>query len=886
MEKKFTQLQTHLAKHPELVAEHTTTARTLVYVAGMSLDPEELMKINGIECYEERFLYVIGLLRDPKTTIIFISSLQINQDVIDYYFTLFSRNAKERSSMLRRWHPVYVGNSGTHNTLTQKILASKRMQRDIATHIQNKQKAVLRCFNSSPDEQALAVKLAIPLYAPHPKHLPLGSKSGARTIFKAAGLNPAYGVEHVATMKELVKAIWDIKQHHKRARSVVVKFDYSFSGVGNANLNIEKFPATQSAAQRYIEKNLTPCEAELSNKQYLKKLFQLGGIVEQWIEATKVYSPSVQVAITPDGKTNIISTHEQLVDEETHQVYLGARFPARKSLRPPIIKQAKAIAQQLANDGVIGLFSIDFIVTKHNSTVHTYPIEINLRKGGTTHPFQIARMLTEGTYHTNGIMRATNTNMRVYYYAFDNIKSKRYIGLHPRDIIKMVREAGLEFDPETNIGVTLHLLGAVHAYGKFGAVCIARSPRAAEQLFILLNRVLEVNADKRLDKHTQHGQLESSKETDSVHVNRDRLVETFITLVKIPSPSYQEEAVRNWLRKKLEQLNVRVTIDKHGNIIAKKPGQSSRQSSRQSTGKQHSPLLLSSHMDTVQPCHNVQPVIRGDVIMTDGTTILGADNKAGIVYILETLQLIKEYELDHVPLEIVFSVAEEQFSAGADALDVTKIKAPFGLVVDGANAGEIDYVAPYIATMNVQITGKAAHSGVEPEAGISAIQIASRAVHHMKLGRIDHETTANVGIMNGGTNRNAIPDFVEIIGEVRSISKRKLEEQLERMHKALEDSAEKFGGLLAIDSRVAVIGYEFSKTDPDITRIAEVMSSVGLQPDLRRAGGGSDANVFVRKGIKTIDVGTGVQKPHTVEEHININDMVAVTRFLVEMVKV
>lgn len=881
METKFTTLQTHLAKHPELVAEHTTTTRTLVYVAGMSLDQEELVKINGIECYEERFLYVIGLLRDPKTTIIFISSLQINQDIIDYYFTLFSRSAKERSSMQRRWHPVYVGNSGTHatlTTLTQKILASKRLQRDIATLIHNKQKAVLRCFNSSPDEQALAVKLAMPLYAPHPKHLPLGSKSGARTIFKAAGLNPAYGVEHVATMKELIKAIWDITQHHKRARSVVVKFNYSFSGIGNANLHIEQFPATQTAAQRYIEKNLKPCEPELTSKQYLKKLFQLGGVVEQWIEANKVYSPSVQVAITPDGKTNIISTHEQLVDEETHQVYLGARFPARKSLRAPIVKQAKAIAQQLAKDGVIGLFSVDFIVTKNNATVHTYPIEINLRKGGTTHPFQIARMLTEGTYHTNGIMRATNTNMRVYYYAFDNIKSQRYVGLHPRDIIQMVHEAGLEFDPETNIGVTLHLLGAVHAYGKFGAVCIARSPRAAEQLFILLNRVLEAQVDKQTDKLTHHDVLE----LDSAHVNRDRLVETFITLVKIPSPSYQEEEVRNWLRKKLEQLDVQVTIDKHGNIIAKKPGQGSRQGA----GQKHSPLLLSSHMDTVQPCHNVKPVIRGDVIMTDGTTILGADNKAGLAYILEMLQIIKEYELDHVPLEIVFSVAEEQFSAGADALDVTKIKAPFGLVVDGADAGEIDYVAPYIATMNVQITGKAAHSGVEPEAGISAIQIASSAVHHMKLGRIDHETTANVGIMNGGTNRNAIPDFVEIIGEVRSLSKRKLEEQLERMHKALEDAAEKFGGLLAIDSRVAVVGYEFSKTDADITRIAEVMSSVGLQPDLRRAGGGSDANVFVQKGIKTIDVGTGVQKPHTVEEHININDMVAVTRFLVEMVKV
>lgn len=862
MDQAFEKLQRRLANQPWMVEEHTDKDRTLVYIAGMSLDQEELAKVAGIEFYEERLLYVIGLLRNPKTNIVFVTSKQIDPVILQYYFQLFSRSKSERASMEQRWHHFFIGNTKRDKTLTQKVLQSQRVRKQINSKLRNPETAVLRCFNSSVDEKTLAVKLGIPLFAPNPELLHFGSKSGAREIFKAAHLRPAFGVEHITSSSQLIKGIRRIIKHHLVDR-VVLKFNYSFSGVGNAILPIKKFPTTDSAAINYIQKHLQPCETQLSVRSYLKKLFEQGGIVEEWIEGEVLYSPSVQVVVHPHRRVEILSSHEQILDSETHQIYLGARFPARKLLRPDIIQQAKLIGKELANHGVIGPFGIDFIVVKRSNRLYTYPIEINLRKGGTTHPFHIARMLTEGLNGSEGSLQTKHSNP-VYYYSIDNIKSPNYIGMTPKQLIALVRKSGLEFDPETNIGITLHLMGAVRKYGKFGAVCIAQSPKSAEQLYIILQRILKARTQKKI----------ALPESDVIAVDRNRLVNTFVDLARISSPSGHEGELRLILREELVRLGVNVRVDKAGNLIGKK------------AGKGNVPILLSAHMDTVQPCDRVKPVVRGNMIMSDGRTILGADNKAGIAYILEVLRMVYTHSIEHKPLEIIFSTNEEQFSQGAQSVDMSKIKAPFGLVIDGAGLGEVDFTAPYIATIDVNIAGKSAHSGVEPEKGISAIQIAAHAINAVKLGRLQKDTTANIGMMTGGTNRNAIPDNVELIGEVRSLSRRKLEEQLERIHKALEDAAEKFGGLLSIDSKVVVPGYQIPKTDPHIQQVMATMRRVGITPTLRQAGGASDANIFISRGVKAIDIGTGVQKPHTVEERIYIPDMIKVTEFVLEMIRV
>ncbi|MBI4407931.1 MAG: M20/M25/M40 family metallo-hydrolase, partial [Candidatus Kerfeldbacteria bacterium] len=272
-----------------------------------------------------------------------------------------------------------------------------------------------------------------------------------------------------------------------------------------------------------------------------------------------------------------------------------------------------------------------------------------------------------------------------------------------------------------------------------------------------------------------------------MNINERRVLQLFFRYVKISSPSHQEAELRTLLRSQLVRLKAKTKIDGVGNLIAYVAGQGKFATS--------APLLLSAHMDTVKPCKRIRPVMRGDVIMTDGKSVLGADDKAGIVAIMETLQRLRETQVDHPPLEVIFSVGEETFSDGASQLDYSLLHAPYAVVVDGGNVGEIDYKSAYLADVHATINGKAAHSGIEPEKGINAIQIAATAISKMKLGRIDHETTANIGVIRGGSIRNAVPAQVKLHGEARSFSKRKIEDQLERMYKALQDACEQYGGL-------------------------------------------------------------------------------------------
>lgn len=863
MSKTFAQLQQHLVKHPYLTAEHCDRQRTFVFIAGMSLDAVELAKVKGIEHYEERLLYVIGYLRNPKTNIVYVSSRQIDPRIIQYYFELFCPDEKERKHWQKRFFHC-ITSQPTGKTVTQKLLTSTRLRQSILDHIPNPTTAVLRCFNTSPDEQALAIKLGIPLFAPEQRLISLGSKSGGRGVFQAAGLTQPFGREHIHSLEQLIQAITAIKKHDRTIAQVVLKFNNSFSGVGNAVLPIAQWPRSPQVAQAYLKRALVPSEGDQTNEQYLEKFYKDGGIVEEWLTGDQTCSPSAQVIIEPDRHIIISSTHEQLFDKVTKQVYLGARFPSRPKLRADIIAQAKKAAQYLAKQGVIGPLSIDFMSVKRGGRWYTYPVEINLRKGGATHPFHMVRLLTQATRQTDGTLRTTS-NRKLFYYAYDNISSKNYIGITPATLIELVNNAGLAFDNKTGIGVTLHLLGALPKYGKFGAVCVSRSPRAAEQLFLLLQRVLTAHLAKRQDTEQQVAK--------QVTVNQKRLVESFIRYAKISSPSHQEGELRAILRQELIQLGVSTRVDSAGNLIGAVAGQG------------EVPFLLCAHMDTVKPCDRVRPVIRGNTIMTDGTSILGADDKAGIAAIIEVLHLLRATGQPHPPLEIIFSTGEETFSDGISQLDFTKIQSPTGIVLDGGDLGEIDHASAYLADVHVTIMGKASHSGIEPEKGVSAIQIAASAIHHMKLGRVDADTTANIGLIEGGSIRNAIPAQVKLHGEVRSFSKRKLEDQLERMHKALEDAAEQYGGLLDISSRVALTGYDLSKQDPFIKQIAKTMLRLNITPQILSTVGATDANTLITHGIKAVNIGVGMQRPHTMEEHIHIPDMVKLTELLLTLVQ-
>ncbi|MBI2415677.1 MAG: M20/M25/M40 family metallo-hydrolase [Candidatus Kerfeldbacteria bacterium] len=356
-----------------------------------------------------------------------------------------------------------------------------------------------------------------------------------------------------------------------------------------------------------------------------------------------------------------------------------------------------------------------------------------------------------------------------------------------------------------------------------------------------------------------------------------RLLKNFLRLVKISSPSGSEAVIRKVMITQLRQLGVKITVDHAGNVIGRLAGYGQLKSAP--------PYLLSAHLDTVQPCSKVKPVVRGSVIMSDGSTILGADDKAGLSIIIEVLQQLHDQPVAHLPLEIVLTVGEETYTAGARQLDISKLHSATGVTVDGTTINCLNNASPGIALIDVTVQGKAAHSGMEPEQGISAIHIAAAGIARMKLGRISSSTTANIGFISGGSNRNSIPDRVTIQGEVRSHSPVQLEQQLERMHKALEDAAEQYGGTLHINSQFVVPSYSLKPINPALRKVRTVLErQLGQAVDLIQSCGVSDANIFNHKGITVVDVGTGVQRPHTVAEQIDLRDMEMITRVVFDLI--
>ncbi|MFN3420307.1 MAG: M20/M25/M40 family metallo-hydrolase, partial [Armatimonadota bacterium] len=296
-------------------------------------------------------------------------------------------------------------------------------------------------------------------------------------------------------------------------------------------------------------------------------------------------------------------------------------------------------------------------------------------------------------------------------------------------------------------------------------------------------------------------------------INRERFLADFLELVRIPSPSGKEREVAQAVKAKVEAMGLTVLEDdagkgfggEQGNLIVKVPG----------SVEGVPPILLNAHLDTVLPCENVNPIVEGDKVRSDGRTILGADNKAGVCVLLELLRVLREDKIQHAPLEIVFTVAEETGLHGAKHLDYSLISANFGFVLDsGPPINKVIVQAPSQKNLKAIVKGKAAHAGVSPEKGINAIQLAARAIASMRLGRIDHETTANIGVIKGGLATNIVPEEVEVLGEARSHDPRKLEEQIAHMVALLEKEAQRGGGKAEVE--VTDVYRSFRITEDDL----------------------------------------------------------------------
>ena len=375
-------------------------------------------------------------------------------------------------------------------------------------------------------------------------------------------------------------------------------------------------------------------------------------------------------------------------------------------------------------------------------------------------------------------------------------------------------------------------------------------------------------------------------------INRQRLTEEFLELVSIPSLSRQEGKVARRLESILKDMGASVEVDDAGervggdtgNILARFPGNTPGVD----------PFLLSGHMDTVGPATHVRTVVEGDLVHTDHTSVLGGDDKAGLVAILEAIRVLRERRLPHGDLEVVITICEETGLIGAKHFDCSRLRARRGLVLDVDGVNELVTRAPAANRLSFTVHGLEAHAGICPERGISAVQVASEAIAGMRLGRVDAETTANLGVMNGGLATNIVPSQVVVRGETRSLSETKLQAQTDHMRARFQEAAARHMVMLEgreyrarVDAKVERQYERLHIADEAVivTLVSDAARTLGRVCPTRATGGGSDANVFITRGIEVANLACGMRDIHTVNEWVDVKDLVATAELVMETVK-
>ena len=487
----FRKLQEKLRPQFEHIFPDKLAPRTVLVIPSLSIDEEILSKVSGITHYEERMLCLLMLLRMPRTNVIYVTSQTIDPVIIDYYLHMLPGVTGYHA--LRRLTMLSCHDSSS-KSLTRKILARPRLMKRIQELVPPDHNTHMACFNVTGYERTLAVRLQIPIFGCDPDLYELGSKSNSRKIFRECGLTVPPGYEDLTSESEIINALVRLKQEYPQLRKAVVKVNDGFSGDGNAIFSYAKEETANH--EQWISDNfrdkLKMVSGEISFDMFMSKFKQMGGIVEAFVDGEVKESPSVQCRITPVGTSEVLSTHDQVLGGESGQIYIGAQFPAADDYAVDIGRMGKKISDALLEKGVLGRFAIDFISVKENGGWNHYPIEINLRKGGTTHPFLMLQFLTDGLYNVeDGKYYITKGSLVRYYFTSDNLTNEKYIGLTPHDLIDIAMMNDLHFDSTVQEGVMFHLIGALSQYGKMGVVCVGSTPQRAKEFYTKIVEVLD-----------------------------------------------------------------------------------------------------------------------------------------------------------------------------------------------------------------------------------------------------------------------------------------------------------------------------------------------------------------------------------------------------------
>ncbi|MFC7362687.1 peptide ligase PGM1-related protein [Nocardioides astragali] len=464
---------------------HDLPLESAVVVPSISLESTTAGSGTLMQAMEERALFLLLLLRQPMLTLVYVTSSPVEEDIVEYYLGLLPGIIPSQAR--RRLRLVSVGDASPR-PLSAKLLARPRLLREIRELIPDQGVSHLIPYTTTSLERDVALSLGIPIYGSDPRLAPLGSKSGCRGLFDEVGVQAPVGAEDLHTLDDLVDALAGMRAHRPSLAEVIVKINEGVSGSGNASVDLSGAPAPGAAdeagALRACLLAMRPEADGLDVDAFLAAFERLGGVVEERITGVACASPSVQMRVLPDRAVELLSTHDQLLGGVSGQQYLGCVFPADPLYSRKISEPALAIGRRLAERGVLGRFAVDFVTVQDDSgDWDAYAIELNLRKGGTTHPFLTLQFLTDGAYDGDAGVYRTAAGAAKYLVATDHFEDDRLRALTTRDVFDVVVRHRLHFDHARQTGIVFHMISCVTECGRLGMTAIGDSADEAWQLY-------------------------------------------------------------------------------------------------------------------------------------------------------------------------------------------------------------------------------------------------------------------------------------------------------------------------------------------------------------------------------------------------------------------
>jgi len=480
-EAAFAGLQLRLRPFESTVDAARAQVRTVLAIPSINLHPEVLERhVEDIPALEERCLYLAFARRRPRVRVVAVSCLPVRDEVVDYYLGLMPEveNARARIELLSP-------HDGSPRPLAQKILERPELLARLRQLVADRRATFIMPFNVRDAERDLALELGVPIYGVDHRFARYGLKTGCRRLFASAGVSHPAGESGLRSAAELGDALVALRRARPGLEATVVKLDDAVYGEGNVVIALRDLPARGTAEERAaIDVRLRSLPST-----YLEKLEQ-GAIVEEMI-AGEIRSPSVQMRILPGGESLVLSTHDQVLGGELGQTFVACRFPAQRDYVRTIVSEARKVGAHLAAQGVVGRFGVDFVVARHDGGWAPYAVEVNLREGGTSHPYGALWLLTDGSLDPSKTSFRTPSGQEKHYFATDRLGDPRYRGIPLRDFLSASASSGLGWDPGLQTGAVYHMLGSLENQGRIGITAVGDSPEQAHQIYLGAAQLLE-----------------------------------------------------------------------------------------------------------------------------------------------------------------------------------------------------------------------------------------------------------------------------------------------------------------------------------------------------------------------------------------------------------